>query len=217
MAEGKAYPRTCKVCGLGPCIHPPLIMVAEQGTKQPSQWAMDKAAQIWCLPSCEHLAMEPELAMEFARTLDSVTEKSGQAGPDVTDADPQRLPIPQSLAAALNSHSAESASNTPDFILGDFLASALECLNQAIRERDHWYRTTLEPGKDNPASAAEFYRKALDQAIQAGQIGIRSETELAIGISNRTDIEHEVIRAWYGWGLMSNAPELVEYLRQPKE
>lgn len=30
-AQGKAYPRTCAVCGLGPCLHPRPTEPAEQG------------------------------------------------------------------------------------------------------------------------------------------------------------------------------------------
>lgn len=44
----------------------------------------------------------------------------------------------QELAAALNRHSAENGSNTPDFILADFLALALNAFDQATVRRDGW-------------------------------------------------------------------------------
>jgi hypothetical protein len=51
------------------------------------------------------------------------------------------------VQAALNRHSRENNSNTPDFILAQFLASALEAYEQAVNSRDNWYSISQSPGQ----------------------------------------------------------------------
>lgn len=43
------------------------------------------------------------------------------------------------LEALINRHSQENASNTPDFILAEFLMHALSAFNVATRRRTQWY------------------------------------------------------------------------------
>lgn len=43
------------------------------------------------------------------------------------------------LAAVLNKYSMENGSNTPDFLLADYLIGCLRGLDTAIRMRDNWY------------------------------------------------------------------------------
>ena len=43
------------------------------------------------------------------------------------------------LAAVLNRHSAENASNTPDFILAQYLLGCLATWNTAVQQREIWY------------------------------------------------------------------------------
>jgi hypothetical protein len=50
------------------------------------------------------------------------------------------------VQAVLNRHSRENKSQTPDFILAQFLASALEAYEQAVNSRDSWYSITQSPG-----------------------------------------------------------------------
>lgn len=42
------------------------------------------------------------------------------------------------LRALLNSHSAENASNTPDFLLAEYMLGCLEIYNITIQKRDAW-------------------------------------------------------------------------------
>lgn len=56
--------------------------------------------------------------------------------------------------------------------------------------------------------------KVVDQAIECSQMSIKAETELCLGFSSRTDVLHEVIRCWYGFGLLGNAPELAAELER---
>lgn len=57
------------------------------------------------------------------------------------------LPMDRALADVCNRQCAENASNTPDWILGNFLSSALCALDAAIASRDKWYGVKLEPGQ----------------------------------------------------------------------
>lgn len=47
--------------------------------------------------------------------------------------------LEQELTSLLNRHSAENGSNTPDFLLAEFLMGCLEQWNRSVRQRDVWY------------------------------------------------------------------------------
>lgn len=51
------------------------------------------------------------------------------------------------IAAALNRFSAENASNTPDWILAQFLLGCLKAWNENIQKRESWYGRN--PGQTN--------------------------------------------------------------------
>lgn len=54
-------------------------------------------------------------------------------------------PLEIELMHVLNKYSAENGSNTPDFILAQFLLSCLTTLDIAVVARDRWYGRTLDP------------------------------------------------------------------------
>ena len=43
------------------------------------------------------------------------------------------------LEHLINKYSMENGSNTPDFILAEFLVNTLEALNKSISRRSQWY------------------------------------------------------------------------------
>lgn len=43
------------------------------------------------------------------------------------------------LRELINRHSRENGSNTPDFILADYMEKCLEALEFATRQRESWY------------------------------------------------------------------------------
>ncbi len=55
------------------------------------------------------------------------------------------------LSRLLNQHSAENASNTPDFILAQFLMACLAAWNTGVQQRETWHirdaRPTLPSGR----------------------------------------------------------------------
>ncbi len=50
------------------------------------------------------------------------------------------------LTALLNRKCQENESNTPDFILADYLLRSLAALNNAVKAREDWYGVQFEPG-----------------------------------------------------------------------
>lgn len=49
------------------------------------------------------------------------------------------------LTAVLNRHSAENASNTPDYILAEYLVSCLDTWNRFTKQRAYWYGEEQRP------------------------------------------------------------------------
>jgi hypothetical protein len=52
----------------------------------------------------------------------------------------------EELETLLNRFSVENESNTPDFILAEYMMGALKAFEQATRRRDAWYGMNPEPG-----------------------------------------------------------------------
>jgi len=51
------------------------------------------------------------------------------------------------ITELINKHSAENGSNTPDFILGEYLINCLKSFDKAVKIRDKWYGKELSPLK----------------------------------------------------------------------
>ena len=50
------------------------------------------------------------------------------------------------LRDAINHHSKENGSNTPDFILAQYLAGCLAVYDTAVQQRETWYGRDARPG-----------------------------------------------------------------------
>jgi len=59
------------------------------------------------------------------------------------------------LAGALNRFSAENASNTPDFILAQFLLGCLAAWNTGVQQREKWYERDARPTATTGLGVAE--------------------------------------------------------------
>lgn len=57
------------------------------------------------------------------------------------------MSLREELAMVLNKHSRENFSNTPDFILAEYLISCLSAFETATRERENWYGHEHHPCK----------------------------------------------------------------------
>ena len=63
------------------------------------------------------------------------------------------LTFHQELTIAINRACAESESNTPDFILAEYLASCLAAWNKGVKRREDWYGrgpVVVEPPVSTP-------------------------------------------------------------------
>ena len=56
-------------------------------------------------------------------------------------------PLRDEIRAVLNQYSAEQASNTPDFILADYLIDCLDAFDRAVTARSRWFGDEREPGR----------------------------------------------------------------------
>jgi hypothetical protein len=61
--------------------------------------------------------------------------------------DGTRLNFPEALENLINTYSIENESNTPDFILAEYLRSCLDAFNEANRKRENWYGKYMKPGQ----------------------------------------------------------------------
>jgi hypothetical protein len=50
-----------------------------------------------------------------------------------------RASLEMRLREVLNHYSQENASDTPDFILAEYMMGCLDTFNQAVRAREKWY------------------------------------------------------------------------------
>lgn len=61
----------------------------------------------------------------------------------------------EELRDLLNRHSAENGSNTPDFMLADYLMRCLEAFERVVNARDHWHDYRPPEPKENPPQSVE--------------------------------------------------------------
>lgn len=57
------------------------------------------------------------------------------------------MSLKDDISKLLNIVSAENASDTPDFILGEYLTSCLDAFDNATRQREKWYGRKCGGGK----------------------------------------------------------------------
>ena len=62
--------------------------------------------------------------------------------------------LERGIARVLNCHSTENASNTPDFILAQYLIGCLAAWNAAVQQREAWCGRDARPSASMPASCA---------------------------------------------------------------
>ena len=53
--------------------------------------------------------------------------------------------IVMDLAKVINKYSLEQESQTPDYILAEYMLKSLSDLNRLMRDRDYWYFGTEDP------------------------------------------------------------------------
>ncbi len=56
--------------------------------------------------------------------------------------------LSEEIGIVLNKHSREEDSNTPDFILAEYLVKCLEAFELASNRREVWYGVEHKPGEE---------------------------------------------------------------------
>lgn len=59
------------------------------------------------------------------------------------------------LEGLINRYSMENGSNTPDFLLAEYLRNCLDHFDLMINKRDKWYGVKLEPGMSKETIASK--------------------------------------------------------------
>lgn len=90
----------------------------------------------------------------------STGERPGLA-PDKKE---RNMSLRDEIATALNRHSAENKSDTPDFILADYLMACLDAFDRATARRTNWH--TAEPAA--PPEVEALPRRTLSGPGSAG-------------------------------------------------
>jgi hypothetical protein len=67
---------------------------------------------------------------------------------------PKNETLVQKIASALNCHSMENGSNTPDFLLAEYLLDSLAAWNKCIVARAKWYGVPVKNGVLSEADGA---------------------------------------------------------------
>jgi hypothetical protein len=70
-------------------------------------------------------------------SMNSNTELTPQPESEKVETNPS---FREELAALLNSYSLENGSNTPDFILADYLIECLTAFNNTVNNRTRWHQ-----------------------------------------------------------------------------
>lgn len=66
------------------------------------------------------------------------------------------VPFEEQLRMLINSVSRENTSNTPDFILAEYIESCLHAFEYATQRRDMWYGIKPRPGwQSEPSGVTE--------------------------------------------------------------
>lgn len=60
------------------------------------------------------------------------------------------MKLQKEIESAINRASAENESNTPDFILAQYLMACLAAYNVATQQRETWYGRDARPGSNAP-------------------------------------------------------------------
>lgn len=109
------------------------------------------------------------------------------------DAPEEASPFQRELGTLLNRHSLENGSDTPDFLLAQFLVGALSEANVLVRQREAWY------GRDpDAASAAAPSDAELDadliQALTVAGVSMQEQRDAAVRAAARYQVIRDCVR-----------------------
>jgi hypothetical protein len=77
-----------------------------------------------------------------------------------------KMPLHDALAEVINRYSIENYSNTPDFVLGSFLAMVTEAWGDTVRARDDWHGVPPGEGPSGLREKIDAERLRADKEMQ---------------------------------------------------
>jgi hypothetical protein len=123
--------------------------------------AREIAARVWCDQEMQNVAMDVDAAEEIAVIIESVRQSQV-----VPQGIPNRRNFDDELVCLLNKYSKENGSNTPDFILADFIGRCLENWNLTTVTREEWYGRSFSSG--SLRSKTKPTAEELDKILNSG-------------------------------------------------
>lgn len=93
-------------------------------------------ARGYCAEGQPHKVMDPDLCEVQAVELMALLEPDESAS---------LFPLRDKIATALNQHSAENGSDTPDHLLADYLLDCLGVWDTHVSAREVWYGRQADP------------------------------------------------------------------------
>ena len=133
----------------------------------------------------------------MAREAEDISLELSLAPLDPPPAEDEPATLHRELQHLINRYSAESGSNTPDWILADYLLGCLELYDRTVQARARWYGRMDEPGRsafnDSAAPPRARYRISIESSfgqdmphdLTAAEIGSKllyRATALLIGV-----------------------------------
>ena len=89
---------------------------------------------------------EDSVAM-LRECADSIEEHGGVHAPDPETPLDRKSDLRARIRSAINRTSSENGSNTPDFILAQYLLDCLDAFDKASKAREKWYGRADRPGR----------------------------------------------------------------------
>jgi hypothetical protein len=91
-----------------------------------------------------------------------------------------RPTLSEDIQAAINSHNGEARSNTPDFILAEYLMACLHAFEAASNERERWYEMYCEPGGTRSTRKETVSGQATADSAEPVRYGCHCEVDATL-------------------------------------
>jgi hypothetical protein len=120
-----------------------LFTLWKAGAITPNDLTAEERRDVWMLVLDEAIHTSQQLRQKVVplvkKTMRKKTTMEKPAPLDIES-------LEQALERLLNTYSQENASNTPDFILAQYLLGCLDTWNAAIQRREEWYGREFKAG-----------------------------------------------------------------------
>ena len=130
-------------------------------------------------PKCHgqvgHLVNCPD-GVAFTKPLGSDNEQNTMLAYQGSEGGEEEMTFAKDLEHLINKHSIESASNTPDFILAQYVLGCLEAFNCATQQRETWHGRDARPS---------MTKEGIDKLLEEGEQERQETYEKIKGMSER--------------------------------